>query len=117
LSFVTEFANCRHLPALFVDVDFKVVPEDEARARLARARHPASAIIASGGGLHVYFRLPVPIDLRTDADRAKRLLRRLADELGGDRAAAEPARILRLPRTVNHKYRPPRPVVLECLDA
>lgn len=110
-----ELTNCVHLPALFVDIDFKAIDEAEARERLARYPRPPSATIASGGGLHVYWRFPTPIDLRTDAARAKLMLRRLADELGGDLAAAEPARILRLPRTVNHKYDPPRPVTLEFL--
>jgi hypothetical protein len=43
-----------HLPALFVDVDFKAIDEAEARERLARYPHPPSAIVASGGGLHCY---------------------------------------------------------------
>lgn len=110
-----SLTNCRDLPALFVDLDFKVVPEEEARRRLATFPRRPSAIIASGGGLHVYWRLTIPIDLRTDARRATRLLRGLATALGGDHTAAEPARILRLPRTCNHKYRPVRPVALEAI--
>ena len=43
---------------------------------------------------------------------ARVALRRLAHTLGADMAAAEPARILRLPGTRNHKHEPPTPV--EC---
>ena len=111
-----KLSNCLHLPALFADVDFKRTPEDEARDRLAQCPQPPSAIVRSGGGLHLYWKLAAPLDLQTDASRAKMLLRRLARALGADAAAAEPARILRVPRTVNHKYGPKRPVVLESLD-
>ena len=44
---------------------------------------------------------------------AKASLRRLACALRGDIRAAEPARILRLPGSKNHKYDPPRPVAVE----
>jgi hypothetical protein len=51
----------------------------------------------------------------TDTARTRDLLVRLALTLGGDRSAAEPARMLRVPGTLNHKpeYETPRPVVLE----
>lgn len=112
-------ANCGPLPALFADLDFKQYPggEDEARAAIARCPFPATAVVASGGGLHAYWRLKEPWVLTADADAAKRLLRRLATSLGADLAAAEPARVLRLPNTVNGKYDPPRRVRLELLEA
>jgi len=112
-------ANCAVLPALFADVDFKQYAggEDEARAALLRAAFPPTAVVASGGGLHAYWKLKEPLDLSTDADAAKALLRRLAGSLGADLASAEPAHVLRLPNTVNVKYDPPRKVVLELLDA
>ncbi len=110
-------ANCLHLPALFVDLDFKTLPEAEARHRLATARPRPSLFVASGGGLHVYWTLDTPIDLSVDAANAKTLLRRVARVLTADLAAAEPARILRVPGTLNHKYEPPRPVTLERCDA
>ena len=111
--------NCTLLPCLFADLDAKSYPggEDEARAALARAAFPPTAIVASGGGLHAYWKLKEPLDLTTEADAARSLLRRLAAYLGADLAAAEPARILRLPNTVNGKYDPPRRVVLELLEA
>jgi hypothetical protein len=47
--------NCAHLPALFVDVDYKTQAEPEARARLARCPLTPSLIVSSGGGLDVYW--------------------------------------------------------------
>jgi hypothetical protein len=48
---------------------------------------------------------------------AKELLRGLATALGADLQAAEPARILRLPGTLNYKYDPPREATVETFDA
>jgi hypothetical protein len=112
-------ANCRHLGALFVDIDFKRTAEREARDRLARALLPASAIVHSGGGVHAYWLLREPMSLPDEAETARGLLRRLAYELGGDRSAAEPARILRVPGTWNRKpeYGVPLRVQIEVCDA
>ena len=113
-----SLANCQHLGALFVDVDFKHTPEAEIRGHLAHAMLPPSAIVHSGGGLHCYWFLREPLLLPDEAPRAKALLRRLAAALGGDLAAAEPARILRVPGTWNRKpdYSPARLVQLEQCD-
>lgn len=115
-----ELANCRALGALFVDIDHKVTPEREARDRLDRFPLRPSARVFSGGGRHSYWFLREPLDLRDTAAcaEARQLLRRLAVALGGDMAAAEPARVLRLPGTLNRKpqYGEPRPVVLETLE-
>lgn len=110
--------NLHELPALFVDIDFKDLDETEARARLA-AFPPPTALIQSGGGLHPWWSLVTPLNVTAPegCTRAKGLLRRLATALGGDLAAAEPARILRLPGSKNHKYDPPRLVTIELLDA
>lgn len=105
--------NCASLMALFVDLDFKTQGEDTTRHRLGSFSSPPSIVVASGGGLHAYWLLREPIDLQRNADHARMLLRRIAISLGGDLAAAEPARVLRLPRTLNHKYDPARAVVLE----
>ncbi len=109
--------NCQHLGALFVDIDFKATPEAEARPRLARFALPPSAIVHSGGGIHVYWFLREPMTLPTETSLVGALLRRLAHALGGDLNAAEPARVLRLPGTLNQKYAPPRIVTVELLDA
>jgi len=106
--------NCRHLGALYADLDFKATPESEARDRLARLPLRPSAVVQSGGGLHVYWFLREPLDLRDSVmcGEARQLLRRLACAVGADLAAAEPARVLRLPGTLNRKpeYGAPRPV-------
>ncbi len=112
-----DLGNCHHLPALFVDLDFKTTPIDQARAAVGRCALKPSITVRSGGGVHLYWLLREPMDLADEAARAKNLLRRLAGELGGDLGAAEPARILRLPGSSNHKYVPPRLVTLTNLDA
>jgi len=110
--------NCRHLSAFYVDIDFKVTPEADARVRLARFALPPSIIVLSGGGLHVYWLLREPLDLANDVTTAYSLLRRLAHALGADLAAAEPARVLRVPGTFNCKpdYATPRAVEVEILE-
>src|SRR5689334_8364478 len=110
--------NCLELWALFADIDFKRTPESEAHQRLAECPFLPSMIVASGGGLHVYWLLREPLQLQNEHDRtqAKSLLRRLAALLHADPVSAEPAHILRLPGTSNYKYDPPRPVVLELCE-
>jgi replicative DNA helicase len=111
-----SLANCHDLWAVWVDIDFSKLPESEARQRLQDfAAHP-SIVISTGHGLHAYWRLTFLLDVREHSDQAYTLLRRLARHLGGDPASAEPARILRVPGTLNHKYDPPRPVTIERLD-
>src|SRR5262249_36985852 len=109
--------NCEHLGALFVDIDFKVTTEADARSQLGRFSLPPSAVVHSGGGLHVYWFLREPMALPEETSLAGALLRRLGRAVGGDRVAAEPARVLRLPSTLNQKYTPARTVTLELLDA
>ena len=109
--------NLAGLYALFADVDFAATPEADARQRLAGCPLPPSAIVASGGGLHVYWCLIEPLDAVAERARAEALLRRLAVYVGGDLACAEVARVLRVPGSRNLKYTPARPVVLEQLDA
>jgi hypothetical protein len=107
-------ANCLALGALFVDIDFKLTPEGAARAQLARFPLRPSLVVASGGGLHAYWGLREPLILDAQATtQARALLRRLARQFGGDRSVAEPARVLRVPGSFNHKYTPPRWVTLE----
>lgn len=108
--------DCESLYALFADVDFKDTSEADARQRVRDFALPPSAVVASGGGLHLYWFLDKPLDLRDGGTAAaKQLLRSLAVAIGADTKAAEPARILRLPGSLNHKYPPPRTVTVESL--
>ena len=75
-----SLANCQHLGTVFVDIDFKDTPEATARERLATCPCPPSIIVHSGDGLHCYWLLREPFNLATEADQAKRLLRRLLAE-------------------------------------
>jgi hypothetical protein len=113
-----DLGNCQHLSALYTDIDFKITPEAQARQSLGAFQLPPSVVVLSGGGLHGYWLLRESVDLGEDgsATRAKGLLRRLALHLGGDLAAAEPARVLRVPGARNHKYTPARTVTLEVFE-
>ncbi|MDA2911568.1 AAA family ATPase [Nitrospiraceae bacterium AH_259_D15_M11_P09] len=109
-------ANCQDLGALFTDIDFKSLSEEEARKRLADFALPPSIIVHSGGGLHCYWLLRESLNLTEEAPLAKNLLRRLALYFHADLNSAEPAHILRLPGTSNHKYAPARWVRIEASD-
>jgi hypothetical protein len=100
--------NCREVIVLWADMDFKGVPEAEARKRIASFPIPPTIVIESGGGFHVYWLLSAP-ESASDP-RIEPVLRGLTEALGGDCSAAELARVLRLPGTLNFKYQPPRPV-------
>jgi|GEM_PF-2696760 len=67
-----------------------------------------TAIVESGRGWHCYWRLDAVIT----PSEAERLARVLVERLGADAAACDSARLLRPPGTLNHKYDPPRPVML-----
>ena len=110
-------AYCQTLTALFVDADFKHLGEAETRKRLADFPIPPSIIVNSGGGLHPYWLLRQPLDLQRDYRGAQSILRRLAKSVADvvDESVSEPARILRIPGSLNFKkeYGEPRSVVLE----
>ena len=110
-------ANCQYLPSLFADLDFKDIPSANARDRLAKCPCRPSIIVRSGFGLHLYWLLREAVDLTTEAEQVKKTLRRLTAHLGGDLQAAEPARILRVPGSLNHKYSPARRVTIESCDS
>jgi putative DNA primase/helicase len=74
--------------------------------------HRPSAVIMSGGGFHCYTLLDQPFIISTDEDRtrAAKVQRAWVHEVGGDHAAVDLARVLRVPDTLNHKYEPARRV-------
>jgi hypothetical protein len=75
---------------------------------------PPSAIVYSGGGVHVYWISKDALDRdqwAPYADGLKNLL--LANNILCDAGlTTDSARILRVPGTFNHKYDPPKPVTL-----
>jgi hypothetical protein len=76
-------------------------------------------VVASGGGLHVYWILREPIDVaKVTPEGVKPLLRRLAIRVGGDLSEAEAARVLRVPGRFNCKpeYGEPREVRVEVFE-
>lgn len=108
-----------HGAAVWVDLDTR--PEDappglmsseiarltalEAHRRLSRVPWQPSAVVLTGGGAHAYWILSEPEPPHVCAD----LTRRMAAVVGGDMKACDPARILRLPGSLNHKYSPKYP--------
>jgi hypothetical protein len=70
-----------------------------------------SIFVESGGGDHLYWLLKEPAT-KEDIPRVEGLLKRIAIHLGGDKVAAEAARILRVPGTYNLKYTPKRRVTI-----
>jgi hypothetical protein len=93
---------------LWVDCDAKDGPPSA--GRLLRFRPSLHMLVSSGGGYHAYWLLREPID----PARLREANRQLAEVVGGDQQAADAARILRPPGTLNFKteYGRPRPVEL-----
>jgi hypothetical protein len=92
----------KELPALWIDADFKITPEEELRELIRRFPLQPSLVICSGGGLHVYWLLEEAADPQDP--RCKLALQGLAAALKADPQAAEIARVLRLPGSYNYKY-------------
>lgn len=110
--------NCQHLGALFVDLDCPADGAGRAAAlqRMAAFPLPPSIVVDSGGCFHCYWLLREPADVQSEQSAIYAMLRRLRVALDGDPAAAEPARVLRLPGTWNHKYTPRRPVTIRAFE-
>ena len=110
---------------LFADVDQGDGADYHPMALLRMSGLPEPTMVVRSGSRwsrHLYWRLKDPVPLASDADREryKGVLRRIVMALGGeapgahaDRACADVARILRLPGSQNHKWRPPTRCVLE----
>lgn len=118
------------LKAIWLDVDVKEPPKgyadlNEALAAIkefivAAKLPPASAVVATGGGVHVYWISAAPLapeEWLPYAEGLKSLA--IKHNLRCDAGVtADAARILRIPGTLNHKTEPPRPTrVLLLRDA
>lgn len=98
-----------HVNVLWLDVD---APDQ--LDRLHRFDPAPSLVIRSGsGGVHAWWALAQPVPPSV----AQRANKRLAHATGGDMRATDPARILRVPGTWNHKHEPPAAVACVHLDA
>jgi RepB DNA-primase from phage plasmid len=73
----------------------------DALGRIKTFAKKPTIVVLSGHGIHAYWRLKKATRIKTD--EAKRLLRALAVAVGGDLQSAEPARLLRMPGTINWK--------------
>jgi len=119
--------NATWLKAIWVDIDVGNKPGEtkhydtaqEAWAAVSAFRQrvgmPApSAVVNSGGGLHIYWIASGPLspaDWRPYAEGLKAVLLREGVKCDAG-LTTDDVRILRVPGTMNHKYDPPRAVVL-----
>lgn len=90
-----ERARC-----VFADID-ESLSIDKLRARIQGAALPApTAIVDSGHGWHVYWRLTEALE---DLDAWRAAQARIIDSLRSDRAVKDPPRVMRMPGFRNHK--------------
>ena len=101
--------NIVSIPAVWTDCDFKDIGRKQLYRRLKQFPFSPSIIIKSGGGVHFYWQLDEPAS-QDDILKIEDCNRRIASRLGGDMNATDAARILRVPGTRNHKYKPVRDV-------
>lgn len=99
--------NIVSIPCVWNDVDFKDTPRDVAAQKLKKFPFNPSIIVKSGGGIHLYWLLKEPAE-KGDIATVEDINHRIADQLGGDHNSCDAARILRIPDTLNHKYKPAR---------
>jgi P4 family phage/plasmid primase-like protien len=99
-------ATLSELTGLHLDLDFKDVDAspDEVRRIVGHLMCLPSAVNASGHGLHLFWLFKEALEATPEnVAETERLLDLLAQHLGGDPAAAEVSRLLRLPGTHNTK--------------
>lgn len=112
----SEFERGRNIDVTVVNGFFCEFdcPTPKAKAEAAKKiqawKIPASCVIDSGGGYHVYIFLRSPL---TDPARAAELQWAFAQWAGGDTSVNDLARVLRIPGTTNYKpkYAPNYPIV------
>jgi hypothetical protein len=113
-------ASISQVYALWADLDGKNLPGGKQEALEILRSFPLlpSFIVDSGNGFHAYwlFREPERIDGPDDVARIEKYLKELALRLGGDMAAAELARVLRVPGTFNVKN-PDAPLLCKIVSA
>lgn len=91
-----------HIPSLFVDIDFKDISEKEAWEKIKDFPIKPSAIIDTGGGLHIYWWLKEPL-FAEEIPQVEKLLKRLSIHFGGDTKATDASHVMRVPGSFNRK--------------
>ena len=102
------------IPSLWCEVDTEGLGEEaknEIRQRYQDFPLKPSFLLNSGGGFHIYWKLKTPAT-KEEIRQIESLLKRIALYFGGDLSLTDASRILRLPKTLNHKYDPPREVTI-----
>lgn len=99
-----EQKSSLHLTALYVDIDNCMT--EQVLPRLNKLpdelQHP-TAIIRSGGGVHIYWILQYKHKVSKCLNLWKKTMRKLKDDLGGDPKVIDHARLMRLPGSWNPK--------------
>lgn len=105
---------------LFAEYDAKDFGGDlDATLNAVQSLRPQpSVIVASGGGYHAYWLLTRTWQLTTSDEReqARQIQWAWVRRMGGDGAAKDLARVLRVPGSKNYKYQPPRDVAFVAYD-
>ncbi|WP_426525662.1 hypothetical protein [Bradyrhizobium sp. McL0615] len=96
---------------LFTDLDFKGIVENQKKieAVIRNLELKPTASVFSGNGLHLYWRLAKPLPPESTPS-TEDIMRRICAVLAGDVAAAEVARVPRLPGSHNSKNGEWKPV-------
>jgi P4 family phage/plasmid primase-like protien len=95
------------LTCLFADIDFKNIAAspDDVRRIVGQLMCLPSIVNFSGNGLHLFWLFKEALEATPETvAEVERLLRLLADHVGGDPAVAEVSRLLRLPGSHNSKF-------------
>jgi replicative DNA helicase len=104
-----------NIPAVWNDGDFKQTPREVLADKLKHFPFKPSIIVKSGGGVHLYWLLKEPAKYG-DISIIEDINRRIAAALGGDTNSCDAARVLRVPDTLNYKYKPPRQCEVARID-
>jgi hypothetical protein len=113
-------SNVESIRALILDVDYKDYGDAKGTLEAFMASYkkstmpPPSYIVNSGGGFHIYWLLEEPMTPQEHRQRASRLVNLFKTTgLKADYGCTvDCARVLRLPGTMNYKYKPAREVCI-----
>lgn len=112
-------ANAMAWKSIILDVDFKSYASEKAAitslvTSIEKVQLPKpSALVRTGGGIHVYWSTPEAMDRDTWEPLAFALADAMSEAglIADYQCSRDPVRILRVPYTFNYKYTPPMQVV------